>query len=773
MDLAGTFGCVFTAVFLAAVFGVAIFLGARSRKQEETWDELADSPGPPPSFPTKQQAAPARPRTRPASVTRSPQTANARWTGAGESISVAGRTFDAPWVWFGTELKAAGDRYGTEAALVNPRLPVDFAAPDSRGEGMGYWPRYADISPQCRAAYLQWLADGRQGPHANIGYVFLYFYGIERRLLVDLLPKGHEQPEVVRLLAEVRRLRELYKENASFASYSGGLLDFVQAGDHARQDPTQLRPPLHSSHWDLPLGLRVALGKQLSSGQPLTADWALAWGLHHFSVGKRTPVDRCRDEVIALFRIRFEERYPGGMKVKAPKRRIKVEYRSASPSLLQSASSLEIDLPDVGALSAPLEKVHAVLDACCDELASYSRWVGRNPDQVGSLQAAALLPPILIATLDTPSLSGLRSWLAGLDLNGGDVGAQELLGVWQPASGKWSKKDSVQLCQLLDGHGVGVEPDARFGGARLDNANRLVLFRLESGAPDTPSNAYQSATLALHLATAVVHADGVIDTQEEEGLERLLERNLHLSSPERTRLRAHLRWLLLDHPGMGGLSTRLKALAPSDRTALAKTMAAMATAGGGAGPSELKLLEKIYKHLGQDPTQLYEHVHQAAAAPASDQGPITVREGRQGPVGHSIPGPPQTSSPPRAKPGFELDLERVAHRVKETEQVARILGDIFDSDDLHGEPERTSPDEPAVEGVAGLDEAHSALVRILVTQPTWQREDAEARADALGLFLGGAIETINDATYDHCDAPLVEGDEELEIDPQVAAELCP
>ena len=72
-----------------------------------------------------------------------------------------------------------------EPALIDPGLSVDTRAPDYAGTKMGYWPSYSSIPADCRAAYLHWLLDGRYAPGAYIGYVFLYFYGLERRLLVD------------------------------------------------------------------------------------------------------------------------------------------------------------------------------------------------------------------------------------------------------------------------------------------------------------------------------------------------------------------------------------------------------------------------------------------------------------------------------------------------------------------------------------------------------------------------------------------------------------
>ncbi|GAN98024.1 plasma membrane H+-transporting two-sector ATPase [Komagataeibacter europaeus NBRC 3261] len=57
-----------------------------------------------------------------------------------------------------------------------------------------------------------------------MGYPFLYFYGLERRLIAD----SPSIDEEVLLIAEVKRLRELFGHNSSFVNYSTELLNFVE-----------------------------------------------------------------------------------------------------------------------------------------------------------------------------------------------------------------------------------------------------------------------------------------------------------------------------------------------------------------------------------------------------------------------------------------------------------------------------------------------------------------------------------------------------------------
>ena len=85
----------------------------------------------------------------------------------------------------------------------------------------------ATIAPACRAAYLQWLANGRHAQNAYIGYVFLYFYGLERRLLIDAQRSAAARAEREMLVAEIRRLLGIYGTNGSFRGYAEGLLAFV------------------------------------------------------------------------------------------------------------------------------------------------------------------------------------------------------------------------------------------------------------------------------------------------------------------------------------------------------------------------------------------------------------------------------------------------------------------------------------------------------------------------------------------------------------------
>jgi hypothetical protein len=112
-------------------------------------------------------------------------------------------------VYVGQGLASLGS-YDIEPALIDPTLPAVNERLDLSERRTGYWPSYSTCSPEARGAYLQWLSSGRKDPSADIGLVFLYFYGLERRALADTLTVDVPATEIEAIRADVQRLLGLY-----------------------------------------------------------------------------------------------------------------------------------------------------------------------------------------------------------------------------------------------------------------------------------------------------------------------------------------------------------------------------------------------------------------------------------------------------------------------------------------------------------------------------------------------------------------------------------
>lgn len=767
----------FFLLLIAGVLVVAV-AGWKQGKSRQAAPPLHSSPAPEkmPSFLDSAMSTPRPPQLRsaPAAVPAQPVQSRARrspqcegdrfWIPAGESVTVSGRNIGG-MVYTGSGLKPMHLYRGdVEPALIDPRQRVSWSQPDHEGRLMSYWPYYTWIPPASRAAYLHWLSGGRKDPAAYIGYVFLFFYGIERRVLVDAQQSDEARSEVDGLLKEVERLLGVYGGNRSFQGYAGAFLS-VSRLLYRGVDPSALQPPRRRESFMIPLSLKIGLGAFVAEDKPIPPEWAFGWVISHPEIRLRTAAQRCPEEFEALFKIRYAEAFPeGGLRIKPGKKLITAEYRPASPSFLGSVSLKVPNLPDVTDRTGPLRKLLEIVEPAQQDLDVYSRWVGRTGDG-GSPAAVALLPPELARGRESEEVRRLVAWVEGR-LAGEEsavVPASELVERWPGgAAGKLAKRDAEMLAAFLERRGYGIEPDVRFGGPA--SAGTAVLFRQESGTAE-PGPAYHGAAVLLHLAVAVSAADGAVSPNEERHLAEHLESILHLSPAERTRLNAHLRWLIASPPGLAGLKKRIAPLPEAQRRGIGQFLVTVAGADGHVGSEELKLLSRVYTLLGLDAQAVYSDVHALAsseAPPAAE--PVTVRPAGPAPAGRKIP-------PPRPE-GVTLDPRKIQQKLTESEDVAGLLEGIFAEEEEAARPEvARKPELAGPPPVAGLDAAHSELLRRLAEKPVWERVEVERLAGPLGLLPDGALEVINEAAFERCGAPLLEGDETLEIDGQILEEM--
>ncbi|HEV8240501.1 MAG TPA: TerB N-terminal domain-containing protein, partial [Thermoanaerobaculia bacterium] len=281
--------------------------------------------------------------------------------------------------------------------------------PELAGESMSYWPSYSSISPRARAGYLHWLSGGRQLPDIGIGHVFLFFYGLERRLLADGARGQVATSEVDAIRGEIERLLALYADRShSFRRYGSSLLG---ASLLLRKviDVDSLHPPTQREGWELPMAVRLAIGSLAKEGKPLPAEWALSWVLTAPEILLRTPAQRCPDELRELFLARYRDEHGDGLVLRENKTRLQVQYQPASASF-GGAVNLTVDLPDVASTTAPLDRLRRLAEQCSTDLDAYSRWVGRTGD-TASPAAVALLPAALAASRGDDSTRAFDLWL--------------------------------------------------------------------------------------------------------------------------------------------------------------------------------------------------------------------------------------------------------------------------------------------------------------------------------------------------------------------------
>lgn len=675
------------------------------------------------------------------------------WLPVGRDTTVAGYVINGGMLYVGSGLRSvSGVR--VEPALVDPSLRVNRSRPDRVGTTMSYWPSYGSISPEARAAYLEWLAGGRQDPNACIGYVFLYFYGLERRALSDAPRSSAAQGDVPAIAAEVERLLRIYATNNSFRGYASRFLDVLRVlGADAAAEP----PPLTRTSYEPPVSVRFGVGQFMAAGKPIPADWALSWYFTHPETSIRTPMQRCEREFRELFAIRYARDYGDGLLVKPTRSKLKFAITPASASF---GGQIEVatDLPDIAASNAPLAKFRQLAEGCAADLDAFSRWSGRNSNAPKTLAAVALLPRELAAAHESEEARGLWEFIRNTVADNDMAVCQttDLLRHCKSfGEGKLAKSEGVLLAQLLEKGGYGIEPDVRFAGAPLAPGGRAILFKLAEGASSLASPQYAAATVVLHLAVAISAADGSISPAEEQHLHQHVQRGLELSAGERLRLSAHLAWLMQSPPSLSGLRKRLEPLDQRQRSVIADFIISVAGADGQISGEEIRTLGKIYPMLGLPPDDVYSHVH-ALTSGASDvvatAEPITVIPAQTS-TGFAIP---RATRPTQS---VSLDMAAVNAKLAQSAQISAILSDIFTDQDAPSRP------PPAVQRGDGLlAPSYAALLSRLVEQPEWSRSDFERLASETNLLPEAVIDALNEAAFEHVGGPVLEGEDPLQVD---------
>ena len=671
-----------------------------------------------------------------------------RWIPCDQTVTLA--EFDIPgMVYFGVDLRALNG-YAAEPALIDPSKPVALHSESFDPGSIQHCPNYSEIGSGARRSYLAWHASGRSTPDAPIGFVFLFFYGLERRLLHDLSKSGFFDEEYQQILNELRRLIDVYGVNNSFLGYATELLEFAEA-IRFRPPLDALPPEFGATTYDFPARLKIALGVMAQKSMPVPAPWARVWATAMPTFPQRTPYRRCRFFFSELFDARYRERFGDGVFLKPNKTLIHLDYRPASPSF-DAPISFQSEFSDVTRMKKPIDKLQLLSEECSDQLAAYSRYLGRNPDGEKDLVALALLPPALLSVTQAEHVRTLRDRLVEQEANSALLSRKELLklaGI--PETAAFAKRDATALAQILAAMGFGIEPDVRFGGPAPSSNTKVCLFHLAPAAPTAPTPAYTAAALLIHLAAMVSAADGRVTSQEQEHLESYVANSLDLSQDERHRLEVHLRWVLAERPGLAGIKQRIENLTSTQRQTIGRFLVSIASADGQISVDEVEMLGKTYRILGLNPQAVYSDVHKAATEP------ITIKAAEAAAHGFALPA---RQNPPKT-PGFHLDAEAIQHKLKETAEVSALLASVFADETISSPPPR----------IPAFESQNSAFMRVVAAKSTWSRAELESIAFERAILLDGTMEAINETAFDTCDQPAMEGDDPIEVNIAVLTRL--
>ncbi|WP_434635520.1 TerB N-terminal domain-containing protein [Vibrio sp. SCSIO 43086] len=671
-----------------------------------------------------------------------------RWIGESEHLTIVGRNLNKGLFYFGGIMNSL-DGYGVEPSLIDEERPaskslMNIGSELHTDETLGYWPSYSSLSKECRGAYLDWLESDRSDPNTPIGYVFIYFYGFERRIIENQANSQVSDQEFTTIFEEVLRLHKVFNANRSFRRYSADFLELM----------VLLRPTLLERRIaNIPdtnnaLSFKFKLAKTIVNGHPVGAELALDWLKNTFEYSLKTPARRCEEEFRKLFEIRFSQKFGEGILVKPNKTKLRLSYHAASNGINGIDLNLE-ELPDPSVLKGPINKIIPIAEQCTEDLSSYSRYLGKSDTSKSDIAALMLLPNELANESNSSIIESFKSWAVQvIQNNNGITTVQEFWShTGMPLPKAMNKKENELLIKLADKADIGIAPDMRFHQTKFKADGNIVLFSPSHGEFFKPSSAFNQVSLWMRLGAMVATIDGIVDQDEKLTLQKLIEYDDRLSPFEKSSLNAYLTWRLNSPANIAGLKARIEQLNSAQIESLKKFMISIALADGKVDSSEIKQIEKLYTCLGLDKSYVTSDIHNLASTrtPNSAFPTTTDQSGNK----------------------FQLDESILAMHESDTSDAKSMLENIFTVDI---EPEIESMSSSPT-GHDGLDNAHKNLFDMLLSKEVWSRHEVHELCSKLNLMVDGAIETINDWAYEKVDAPVLDDDGDIYVDLEIVEEL--
>ena len=695
------------------------------------------------------------------------------WVPRGVHVKISRYAIDGGLFYYGENLPAVAGT-GLEPSLVDDTLKIGDED-DFNVRQLGYWPSFADAEPDARAAFLNWLANGRRDPTADIGYVYLFLYGLERRALIDAKSAESADTDLAAIQNELRALATTYTANLSFGRRVADLLDFIESDGLEGGSYPEI-PPRLAVNSGKRFSHSLALSMANAYGEPYSAQWMLSWYYADPIFEKKKVATAHRPLFEALFLLRWSSAFPthlSSMRSGATVPTLRKTYRALSPGIGQVTREIEngtlrdVTLPGVG--------LDQALTAFCEqlqfELQDFSLFVGSRMERVKTAEATFRLPYEFWPEPARAAVQNLDStWSSDGGTLVGPLSLQELIPDFQPNGLLEKFPPKLFVERLKVSFGICAEPDDRFSYPPVAGG-QLVFFKPVD--PNHENNeAYERSATDVRFYASLCRADSRTHDIFSKQVFYLIDEVTDLSTSHRLRLKATFLAVSNGRLSKKSLLDRvISTLGDYQPEWLADALIRLCLQAGRASPAHVRVLEKLLSVLGQTPAEVQAKVDKVK--------PTSVVNSKERLYAQAV------EVGVAAVPAFELDKRRIAELRAETQHVGNLLGAIF-RDEVSSSSSRSGEQRASVAPVQkqeavqpaasnnalGLSGPYYLLFRELAKNAQWSRKDLEARCSTLGLFADGALERINEAFLDLEGEVLVDGSEPLEVNLLLASKYC-
>lgn len=621
-----------------------------------------------------------------------------------QQIDIAGITVPAYLLYVGTS-------ENTYPHLVVPSLSVgspDFAFKST----MGYWPSYDSISGDNRATYLRWLADGRKFPDADIGFVFLYFYGLEYRAI----SQGQDQ---LKILNEAVRLYKIYgSKNNSFARYCGHFIAWLCASD-SNVDKNSLSElsELYKTDINIKKYLQPILFEKISGTESpdFLFDYCLGKLLLFVPRGQIELIDSFKN----LFRSKTANLQIGEDSFNKPETHA-LYYRTATSLSLNTSITYRTRKLD----ARTEKKLKQCWQECETEL---NGLVKLNKEQ------SKLLSLFLHKAENSNQIDALMKFMDFKDYKTTTV-LDVLTHLGFDKSEKLTPTEAKKLCEGLESKGIWVEPDARLTNKTYKMSDAIVLTR--ENLSQIKSEQWQKIIPLFDLSISIALAEGDSDSREVNHTIEFMTKQFKLGAVEQKRLQYRAIVLKENKISVAPLAKKIsESMNLKQGQSIAKFLFSIAALDGTILDSEIKALDRTYKAFNFPADTIDELISEFSTG--ENKLVVLKAQKKSGKKGSAIPKQPDSVAEQKA---ISLDSEALSKAFAEANEVASILATVF----VDENEEPPTKEEPEVVVSGSLTEIEEELLNQVKSKPSWDISEIEDMCRQKGLMFGAFVNKINE-----------------------------
>lgn len=619
------------------------------------------------------------------------------------------------------------DRVETSACIPN-KLGIGREVYEEKG-ALGYWPSYAGISSNQRANYLNWMKKGRLTELNDVGYIFIFFYGLEYRLLIQKKDK-----EII--LKETRRLLDLYGHlSGSLTGYFGNFIFFNTIKDNINNlslDTIKSFEAIAS----LENYNAVKLAWFYLKNIPLSAEEAISVIKDNKeSNSKSIVVKRIPELLDKLFIHKYNQKYPEGMILKVAKRDFDFNYHSASSGLYNEY----IKIPNVLGINSQFSYCVKIWNESIEELKKAST-VFYKGNSIDSIAVYSELPEQLKEITQHPltkEVSNLIESAEGIDIYKIiDISDMAKILEMENSMDKLTLNQSKEISMLCKDFGYLVEPDINITNKVYRADDKVALFKV-NGIENLSS--YNIYSLILELGVAVANADGNIDKKEIDHMMNLLENNFVLSDYEKIRINALKNVLVRQTPSINGLGKRLKSSLDENKIkTVAEFIVGISAIDGNIDKTEIKAMKTLFKAMELETNFLEELI--IKFQPSKNMAVEIISKSGDENLGEMIPPLPEPSE------SIQLDHDKIQTILFNTKEIAGILNEIFEEEEVEkpiGKP--AIVELPLINAkFDGLDSRYHELLNEILGKKEWELKHFEQLAKKYNQMPAGTLDVINE-----------------------------